>query len=60
MNVEEYIQSLFTKNDAALDQVLESIYDNGIRNISVPPEIGKLLTLLVKISGAKEILELAH
>jgi predicted O-methyltransferase YrrM len=58
MNVDEYIQSLFTKDDAILDQVLESIYSNGIRNISVPPEIGKLLTLLVKISGAKEILEI--
>lgn len=29
-----------------------------MRNISVPPEIGKLLTLLVKISGAKEILDI--
>lgn len=58
MNVEEYIHSLFTKDDAILDKVLESIHANGMRNISVPPEIGKLLTLLVKISGAKEILEI--
>ncbi|WP_299093598.1 O-methyltransferase [uncultured Metabacillus sp.] len=58
MKVEEYIHSLFTKDDAVLEQVLWSIRANGMRNISVPPEIGKLLTLLVKISGAKEILEI--
>ncbi|WP_121663436.1 O-methyltransferase [Metabacillus litoralis] len=58
MKIEEYIQSLFTKDDRILDEVLESIQANGMRNISVPPEIGKLLTLLVKISGAKEILEI--
>lgn len=29
-----------------------------MRNISVPPEIGRFLTLLVKISDAKEILEI--
>ncbi|MGM7723798.1 O-methyltransferase [Metabacillus sp. Hm71] len=58
MKVEEYIHSLFTKDDAVLEQVLASIRANGMRNISVPPEIGKLLTLLVKISGAKEILEI--
>ncbi|PGT81206.1 MULTISPECIES: O-methyltransferase [Bacillaceae] len=58
MKVEEYIHSLFTKDDRILDDVLESIQAKGMRNISVPPEIGKLLTLLVKISGAKEILEI--
>ncbi|KKI88427.1 methyltransferase [Bacillus sp. SA1-12] len=58
MKIEAYIHSLFTKDDAILDQVLASIRANGMRNISVPPEIGKLLTLLVKISGAKEILEI--
>jgi caffeoyl-CoA O-methyltransferase len=58
MNVQEYIDSLFIKEDAILEHVTESIYANGMQNISVSPEIGKLLTLLVKISGAKQILEI--
>ncbi|MBB6452555.1 putative O-methyltransferase YrrM [Salirhabdus euzebyi] len=58
MNVEEYIHSLFVKEDEVLKEVIESIRNNGMRNISVSPEIGKILTMLVKISGAKEILEI--
>lgn len=58
MKIENYIESLFLKEDDILDQVLESINANGMRNISVSPEIGKLLTLLVKMSGAKQILEI--
>jgi predicted O-methyltransferase YrrM len=60
MNADEYIDSLYSKDDPILDHVLESIIANGMRNISVPPNIGKFLTLLVIISGAKEILETEH
>ncbi|MFD2682483.1 O-methyltransferase [Bacillus seohaeanensis] len=58
MNLQEYINSLFVKEDSILEAVIESIDANGMRNISVSPEIGNILTLLVKTSGAKQILEI--
>lgn len=57
MRVEEYIQGLFIKEDSTLDNVLQSIKDQGMPMMSVSPESGKLLSLLVKLSGAKQVLE---
>ncbi|MGM9920192.1 MAG: O-methyltransferase [Bhargavaea sp.] len=54
----EYIESVFTAPDPLLDDVLTSIRDNGMQQISVPPASGKLLTMLASISGAKRILEI--
>ncbi|MFC7366254.1 MULTISPECIES: O-methyltransferase [Bhargavaea] len=54
----EYIESVFTSSDPLLDEVLTSIRDNGMQQISVPPASGKLLTMLASISGAKRILEI--
>ncbi|WP_338448149.1 O-methyltransferase [Niallia oryzisoli] len=56
--INTYIDSLFTKQDDLLKEVLESIKENGMRNISVSPSTGKLLTMLVSISGAKKVLEI--
>lgn len=53
-----YIDSLFPNQDPLLDEVLLSIKENGMRNISVSPGSGKLLTMLVSISGAKNVLEI--
>lgn len=59
MNLEEYIRSLFTEDDDELLQnVLKSIEQKGMPTISVPPENGKLITLIAKIAGAKEALEI--
>lgn len=57
MNQQEYIRSRFTEPDDALQGILKSIEEAGMPTISVPPEVGKLITLLVKISGAKKALE---
>jgi caffeoyl-CoA O-methyltransferase len=54
---EAYIESLYTL-DAELEMVRISLADNGIHDISVAPGYGRLLTLLVRTSGAKRILEI--
>ena len=55
---EEYAQDLFVREDELLFAVRESITANGMPAISVPAELGKLLTLLVAMSGARNILEI--
>lgn len=56
--INDYIDSLFTEQDKVLEGVIRSIEEHGMRQISVPPASGKLLTMLVSISGAKNILEI--
>ena len=53
-----YIDSVFSSGDRVLENVLAAIEENGMRPISVSPSTGKLLTLLVSISGAKNVLEI--
>ncbi|MFJ7933336.1 O-methyltransferase [Sporosarcina sp. NPDC096371] len=53
-----YIDTVFTKQDALLDEVISSIEENGMPAISVSPSSGKLLTMLMTISGAKNVLEI--
>lgn len=55
---QNYIQSLFAQEDEVLASVNDSLQKNGMPLISIPPEVGKFLYLLVKISGAKRILEI--
>ncbi|MEK4023142.1 O-methyltransferase [Sporosarcina sp. FSL W7-1283] len=56
--INDYIDTVFTKQDALLEEVIASIGENGMPAISVSPSSGKLLTMLVTISGAKNILEI--
>jgi caffeoyl-CoA O-methyltransferase len=53
-----YIDALFTDQDIILEEVLTSIKENGMRSISVSPSTGKLLTMLVTISGGQNVLEI--
>ncbi|CDN44699.1 MULTISPECIES: O-methyltransferase [Paenibacillus] len=55
--MEAYIEALFPP-DEDLARVLESIRAKGMPEISVPTGYGRLLTLLVQMSGAKELLEI--
>lgn len=55
--INEYIDSLFSTQDHLLTGVVSSIKENGMPSISVSPSSGKLLTMLVSISGAKNVLE---
>ncbi|MCY8102216.1 O-methyltransferase [Bacillus haynesii] len=56
--VNRYIDAVFTREDALLEEVLSSIQENGMPSISVSPSAGKLLTMLVSISGARRVLEI--
>jgi predicted O-methyltransferase YrrM len=55
----QYIREQFTREE---DEVLKSIgtglEKHGFPQISVPPEVGKMLHMLVKISNASNILEI--
>ncbi|WP_342512391.1 O-methyltransferase [Sporosarcina sp. FSL K6-1522] len=53
-----YIDTVFTKQDALLEEVIASIEENGMPAISVSPSSGKLLTMLMTISGATNVLEI--
>lgn len=54
----EYINAVFIGQDPLLDEVVASITENGMPSISVSPSSGKLLTMLVSISKAKNVLEI--
>ncbi|PEB83618.1 O-methyltransferase [Bacillus nitratireducens] len=56
--INRYIDSVFCGQDALLDEVIDSIKENEMPPISVSPSSGKLLTMIVSISGAKDILEI--
>lgn len=56
--INHYIDSVFNTKDELLEKVISSIQDNGMPSISVSPSSGKLLTMLVSISGAKNVLEI--
>lgn len=55
--VKEYIQSIYPQ-DEMLDKVKASIIKKGMPNISISPGFGRLLSMLVKLSGAKQVLEI--
>lgn len=57
-NINEYIDAVFAPSDGILEQVLSSIEENGMRNISVSPSSGKLLTMLVSLTHSKNVLEI--
>ncbi|WP_223636113.1 O-methyltransferase [Planococcus sp. 4-30] len=56
--INQYIDAAFTTQDPLLDRVVASIKENEMPSISVSPSSGKLLTMLVSISGAKNVLEI--
>jgi caffeoyl-CoA O-methyltransferase len=55
--INQYIDAVYANQDVLLEEVLLSIKENGMRSISVSPSSGKFLTMLVSISGAKNVLE---
>jgi predicted O-methyltransferase YrrM len=55
---ENYVREVFVREDETLLAVRQSIRDAGMPSISVASEVGKLLSLIVKMTGAKRILEI--
>lgn len=56
--VDEYLGGLLVPPDAVLDATIKSGVDAGLPQIQVTPTQGKFLHLLVRIQGAKRILEI--
>ncbi|ARF12927.1 MULTISPECIES: O-methyltransferase [Sporosarcina] len=56
--INQYIDQTFVSTDQVLEDVLLSIQENGMRSISVSPASGKTLTMLVSLTGAKNVLEI--
>ena len=56
--VDRYINELFVPSDTALSAALEASDSAGLPSISVSPSQGKLLMLLARIQGARNILEI--
>lgn len=56
--INHYIDSVFCNENALLEEVILSIEANEMPSISVSPSSGKLLTMLISISGAKNVLEI--
>lgn len=52
-----YIESIYGE-DPILEKVKATIIENEMPSISVSPGLGRFLTLLVRLSGAKRILEI--
>lgn len=55
---ETYIRDLFLPPDATLDAALDAARDAGLRTIQVSAELGRLLSILVRASGARRVLEI--
>jgi predicted O-methyltransferase YrrM len=55
--VDDYIVEKLVQEDAALSDVLSANTAAGLRPIDVSPAQGKLLHLLVRLSGARRVLE---
>ncbi|QOR84896.1 O-methyltransferase [Geobacillus stearothermophilus] len=53
-----YMNEQFAPQDEVLASIRRSMEENGLPPISVSPATGKLLTMLVAISGAKNVLEI--
>lgn len=56
--INNYIDTVFHHEDPLLEEVISSIIENGMPAISVSPSSGKLLTMLISISGARNVLEI--
>lgn len=56
--VDSYINDQLVPSDTALDAALEASAAAGLPTISVTPSQGKLLHLLARLQGAKNILEI--
>ncbi|PWK08444.1 O-methyltransferase [Tumebacillus permanentifrigoris] len=55
---EQYVREVFVREDETLLAVRQSIRDADMPSISVASEVGKLLSLVVQMTGAKRALEI--
>jgi caffeoyl-CoA O-methyltransferase len=56
--IDDYVENLFAPQDEALEAAVRESQRAGLPEIHVSPNEGKLLMLLVEITGARRILEI--
>jgi predicted O-methyltransferase YrrM len=56
--VDNYLGSLLAPHDAALTRALDANHEAGLPSIDVPPLLGKFLDVMIRISGARRVLEI--
>jgi predicted O-methyltransferase YrrM len=56
--VEEYLSGVVVRPDQSLRHAVEAALEAGMPPIEVAPNAGKLLKLLVRLSGARRVLEI--
>lgn len=56
--VEEFLSDLVVRPDSSLKRAVASALEAGLPPIEVSPNAGKLLKLLVQLSGARRVLEI--
>ncbi|MCA4134174.1 O-methyltransferase [Arthrobacter sp. M4] len=56
--VERYLSDVVVHPDASLKRAVQSAVDAGMPPIEVAPNAGKLLKMLVQLSGARRVLEI--
>ena len=59
-DVDRYLSALVVRPDPVFDDVQRAADDAGLPSIAVSPPQGKLLHLLVRLSGARRVLEVGR
>ena len=57
-DVEEFLSRVVVHPDPAMEQAIRSAAEAGMPGIEVAPNAGKLLKLLVQVTGARRVLEI--
>lgn len=55
---QQFLRDLFHSDDDGLSRLQEEAESEGIPNMSIGPEQGKFLQLLVQLTGARKVLEI--
>ena len=58
VEIDKYVERLFVPRDPVFEQALRAAAAAGLPPIQVSPNLGKLLYLLAKLSGAHRVLEI--
>lgn len=56
--VDRYLGNFLAPEDAGLKHALRANHDKGLPSIDVPPLLGKFLHLLIRVRGARRVLEI--
>jgi predicted O-methyltransferase YrrM len=56
--VDGYLSNLLAPHDAALTRALDANQASGLPSIDVPPLLGKFLDVMIRIAGARRVLEI--